>query len=60
VEPVVSDPHDELAAVPDIISSHLPAQVAMLILADTEATGVAYCSTRRELWRAEWPTEPTA
>ena len=43
-----------------LLLQYLPAQVAMLILAGTEAIGLAYCSTRRELWRAKWPAEPTA
>ena len=37
---------------------YLPAQAAMLTLAAAEAVGVAYCSTRRELWQARWPGEP--
>jgi MFS family permease len=43
-----------------LLLQYLPAQAAMLILAGTEAIGLAYCSTRRELWRAKWPAEPTA
>lgn len=33
----------------------LPAQTAMLILVSVLAIGVAYCATKRELWRARWP-----
>ena len=43
-----------------LLLQYLPAQVAMLILAGTEAIGVAYGATRRELRRAEWPAEPAA
>src|SRR5580658_719101 len=43
-----------------LLLQYLPAQAAMLILAGTEAIGVAYGATRRELWRAKWPAEPTA
>ncbi len=43
-----------------LLLQYLPAQVAMLILAGTEAIGVAYGATRRELRRAEWPTEHAA
>jgi predicted MFS family arabinose efflux permease len=43
-----------------LLLQYLPAQAAMLILAGTEAIGLAYCSTRRELWRAEWPADPAA
>jgi MFS family permease len=43
-----------------LLLQYLPAQVAMLILAGTEAIGVAYGATRRELRRAQWPAEHTA
>jgi MFS family permease len=33
----------------------LPAQAAMLTLVGVLALGVAYCATKRELWRATWP-----
>ncbi len=33
----------------------LPAQAAMLTLVGLLAVGVAYCATKRELWRARWP-----
>jgi MFS family permease len=33
----------------------LPAQTAMLVLVAVLAVGVAYCATKRELWRARWP-----
>lgn len=36
----------------------LPAQTAMLVLVAVLAAGVAYCATKRELWRARWPAEP--
>ena len=36
----------------------LPAQAAIVMMAAAEAVGVAYCSTRRELWQARWPAEP--
>lgn len=35
----------------------LPAQDAMLVLVAVLALGVAYCSTKRELWRAHWPEQ---
>jgi MFS family permease len=35
----------------------LPAQTAMLVLVAVLALGVAYCSTKRELWRARWPEQ---
>jgi MFS family permease len=38
-----------------LLLQYLPGQAAMLILAGTEAAGVAYCATRRELWLARWP-----
>jgi hypothetical protein len=38
-----------------LLLQYLPGQAAMLILAGTEAAGVAYCATRRELWQARWP-----
>jgi len=41
-----------------LLLQYLPAQAAMLTLAAAEAAGVAYCSTRRELWQARWPGEP--
>ena len=40
-----------------LLLQYLPAQAAMLTLAAVEAAGVAYSSTRRELWRARWPAE---
>ncbi len=40
-----------------LLLQYLPAQAAMLTLAAIEAVGVAYGSTRRELWRARWPGE---
>jgi len=43
-----------------LLLQYLPAQTAMLILAGTEAIGVAYSATRRELRRAQWPAEPAA
>jgi MFS family permease len=33
----------------------LSAQAAMLVLVGVLAVGVAYCATKRELWRARWP-----
>jgi predicted MFS family arabinose efflux permease len=39
-----------------LLLQHLPAQTAMLVLAGLEAVAVAYCSTRRELWQARWPS----
>jgi hypothetical protein len=33
----------------------LSAQGAMLTLVGVLAVGVAYCATKRELWRAQWP-----
>jgi predicted MFS family arabinose efflux permease len=41
-----------------LLLQYLPAQAAMLTLAAVEAAGVAYCSTRRELWQARWPADP--
>jgi Major Facilitator Superfamily len=41
-----------------LLLQYLPGQTAMLILAGTEAVGVAYCATRRELWQARWPAGP--
>jgi MFS family permease len=41
-----------------LLLQYLPGQAAMLILAGTEAAGVAYCATRRELWQARWPADP--
>jgi MFS family permease len=38
-----------------LLLQYLPAQAAMLILAAILAVGVAYCSTKRELWQARWP-----
>jgi MFS family permease len=35
----------------------LPAQAAMLVLVAVLALGVAYCATKRELWRARWPKQ---
>ncbi len=43
-----------------LLLQYLPAQAAMLTLAVAEAIGVAYCSTRRELWQARWPGETAA
>ena len=40
-----------------LLLQYLPGQAAMLILAGTEAAGVAYCATRRELWQACWPAD---
>lgn len=42
-----------------LLLQYLPAQAAMLTLAAAEAVGVAYGSTRRELWQARWPGEDT-
>jgi len=33
----------------------LPAQTAMLVLVAVLASGVLYCASKRELWRARWP-----
>ena len=41
-----------------LLLQYLPAQAAMLTLAAVEAVGVAYGSTRRELWQARWPAGP--
>ena len=43
-----------------LLLQYLPAQAAMLTLAAVEAAGVAYCSTKRQLWQARWPAEPLA
>jgi MFS family permease len=43
-----------------LLLQYLPAQTAMLTLAAIEAAGVAYGSTRRELWQARWPAESPA
>ena len=43
-----------------LLLQYLPGQAAMLTLAAAEAAGVAYCSTRRELWQARWPGENAA
>ena len=43
-----------------LLLQYLPAQAAILAMAAAEAVGVAYCSTRRELWQARWPAEPAA
>jgi MFS family permease len=43
-----------------LLLQYLPAQAAMLILAAVEAAGVAYCSTKRQLWQARWPAESLA
>lgn len=43
-----------------LLLQYLPGQAAMLTLAAAEAVGVAYCSTRRELWQARWPGENAA
>jgi hypothetical protein len=40
-----------------LLLQYLPGQTAMLILAGTEAAGVTYCATRRELWQAHWPAD---
>ncbi len=42
-----------------LLLQYLPGQAAMLVLAGTEAVGVAYCATRRELWQARWPADPS-
>ena len=39
-----------------LLLQYVPAQAAMLILAAILAVGVGYCSTKRNLWRANWPT----
>ncbi len=41
-----------------LLLQYVPAQAAMLTLAATEAVAVIYCSAKRELWQARWPTEP--
>lgn len=43
-----------------LLLQYLPAQTAMLTLAAIEAVGVAYGSTRRELWQARWPADAAA
>ena len=43
-----------------LLLQYLPAQAAMLTLAAIEAAGVAYCSTKRQLWQARWPADPAA
>jgi MFS family permease len=43
-----------------LLLQYLPAQAAILLMSAAEAVGVAYCSTRRELWQARWPAEPAA
>jgi MFS family permease len=43
-----------------LLLQYLPAQAAILTLAAVEAVAVAYCSTRRELWQARWPTGTAA
>ena len=43
-----------------LLLQYLPAQAAILALAAAEAAGVAYCSTRRELWQARWPGQAPA
>jgi Major Facilitator Superfamily len=43
-----------------LLLQYLPAQAAMLTLAAVEFAGVAYGSTRRELWQACWPADPPA
>ena len=43
-----------------LLLQYLPAQAAILTMAAAEAVGVAYCSTRRELWQARWPAERAA
>ncbi len=43
-----------------LLLQYLPAQAAMLTLAAIEAAGVAYCSTKRQLRQARWPSEPLA
>jgi MFS family permease len=40
-----------------LLLQYLPAQAAMLTLAAAEAVAVAYCSTRRELRQARWPSQ---
>jgi predicted MFS family arabinose efflux permease len=41
-----------------LLLQYLSAQTTMLTLAATEAAGVAYCLTLRELRQARWPGEP--
>ena len=41
-----------------LLLQYVPAQAAMLTLAAIEAAGVAYCSTKRQLWQARWPADP--
>jgi len=43
-----------------LLLQYVPAQAAMLTLAAIEAAGVAYCSTKRQLWQARWPADPAA
>ena len=43
-----------------LLLQYLPAQAAILALAAAEAVGVAYCSTRHELWQARWPGQGPA
>jgi predicted MFS family arabinose efflux permease len=43
-----------------LLLQYVPAQAAMLTLAAVEAAGVAYCSTKRQLWQARWPAGPAA
>jgi predicted MFS family arabinose efflux permease len=38
-----------------LLLQYVPPQAAMLILAAILAVGVGYCSTKRALWRAQWP-----
>jgi MFS family permease len=38
-----------------LLLQFLPAQAAMLVLVGVLTVGVAYCATKRELWRAQWP-----
>ncbi len=43
-----------------LLLQFVPAQAAMLTLAATEAVGVAYCATKRQLRQARWPADPPA
>jgi MFS family permease len=42
-----------------LLLQYLPGQTAMLILAGTEAAGLAYCATLPELRQARWPADPS-
>lgn len=39
-----------------LLLQHLPGWSATLVVAALEAVVVVYCSTKRELWRATWPS----